>query len=314
MANAIIPHVDVAAPLTVQQAVEQYNAQADFIRAVLKKDLDYGVIPGTGNKPTLYKAGAEKAINFYRYAQEFVLIEHVEDWTGAQHGGEPFFYYHYKARLLFGGLLVAEAEGSCNSWEEKYRYVKAERRCPECGQETIKISKQEGRAPFGPGSYYCYGKIGGCGAKFPKGDMAIEGQEVGKKPNPRVFDQVNTIKKMAQKRALVAVALIGCRLSDTFTQDIEDMVYEASYTIQEAHEQPKPSTNGKKPPTLDGVRRRVYDLFQDANGKKGNPAVVLPVSLTAPDPETMSLDELLNFGADLANTIKALRTTEAVNA
>ncbi len=309
MANAIIPHVDVAAPLTVQQAVEQYNAQADFIRAVLKKDLDYGVIPGTGNKPTLYKAGAEKAINFYRYAQEFVLIEHVEDWTGAQHGGEPFFYYHYKARLLFGGLLVAEAEGSCNSWEEKYRYRKGERICPNCGKSAIIKGKQD----YG-GGWLCFGKKGGCGSKWPDGSEVIEAQNADRMPNDRIFDQVNTIKKMAQKRALVAVALIGCRLSDTFTQDIEDMVYEASYTIQEAHEHPKPSANGKKPPTLDGVRRRVYDLFQDANGKKGNPAVLLPVSLTAPDPETMSLDELLNFGADLANTIKALRTTEAVNA
>lgn len=38
-----------------------------------------------------------------------------------------------------------------------------------------------------------------------------------------VFDQVNTIDKIAQKRAFVGAILAACRVSSEFTQDIEDM-------------------------------------------------------------------------------------------
>jgi hypothetical protein len=41
-------------------------------------------------------------------------------------------------------------------------------------------------------------------------------------PNPDVADVVNTIQKMAQKRALVAATLIATSASEFFTQDVED--------------------------------------------------------------------------------------------
>jgi len=40
--------------------------------------------------------------------------------------------------------------------------------------------------------------------------------------NPDVADVVNTIQKMAQKRALVAATLIATSASEFFTQDVED--------------------------------------------------------------------------------------------
>ena len=41
--------------------------------------------------------------------------------------------------------------------------------------------------------------------------------------NPDIFDQVNTIQKMAHKRALVAAVLIATNASEFFTQDVENM-------------------------------------------------------------------------------------------
>ena len=41
-------------------------------------------------------------------------------------------------------------------------------------------------------------------------------------PNPDAADVVNTIQKMAQKRALVAATLIATSASEFFTQDVED--------------------------------------------------------------------------------------------
>ena len=39
------------------------------------------------------------------------------------------------------------------------------------------------------------------------------------------YNLMNTVEKMAEKRALVAAVLMGTALSDLFTQDIEDMAY-----------------------------------------------------------------------------------------
>ncbi|MCA1557373.1 MAG: hypothetical protein LC731_02405, partial [Acidobacteria bacterium] len=61
-------------------------------------------------------------------------------------------------------------------------------------------------------------------AKYSTGDAAIESQTVGRIFNPDIADQVNTIQKMSQKRALVAATLLAVNASEFFTQDVEDMM------------------------------------------------------------------------------------------
>ncbi|HEX8684304.1 MAG TPA: hypothetical protein VF707_18455, partial [Ardenticatenaceae bacterium] len=51
-----------------------------------------------------------------------------------------------------------------------------------------------------------------------------ESQVVGLVPNPDIADQVNTVQKMAQKRALVQATLLAVNASEFFTQDVEDMM------------------------------------------------------------------------------------------
>src|SRR5918911_667312 len=114
---------------SIEPAVERYNAVTEFVSRVLRRDVDYGVIPGT-DKFTLLKPGAEKLTTFFGLSTRFQLLERIEDWTGAEHDGEPFFYYLYRCRLYRDNLLVAEADGSCNSREQKYRWREARRTCP----------------------------------------------------------------------------------------------------------------------------------------------------------------------------------------
>lgn len=214
----IVTNTALMPALTLQQAAERYNAVVAYVSSnLMKKDVDYGIIPGTP-KPTLLKPGAEKLCTFFGLAARFQIITSVEDWTGDRHDGEPFFYYLYRCQLWRGDLVIAEADGSCNSWEKKYRWRSADRLCPQCGKPTI----IKGREEYG-GGWLCFGKKGGCGAKFRDGDETIEGQTVGLIRNPDVFDQVNTIQKMAEKRALVAAALLAVNASEFFTQDMEDM-------------------------------------------------------------------------------------------
>lgn len=223
---AVMPIMDIGT------AVARYNAMKQFVSGVMEKDRDYGVIPGTGTKPVLLKPGAEKLTTFFGLSVRFRVVDKTEDWTGRDHDGEPFFYYWFTCQLCKGETVIAEADGSCNSREAKYRYRKGERTCPQCGAAAI----IKGKDQYG-GGWLCFGKKGGCGAKFKDGDRAIEGQETGRVPNPDIADQVNTIQKMAQKRALIAATLLGVNASDFFTQDLEDFV-DAPYHVIDAEPEP----------------------------------------------------------------------------
>lgn len=210
--QGIMPVMDIA------QALDRRDQMVEFVRRIMINGTDFGAIPGT-DKPTLLKPGAEKLATFFGLTKRFEIIERVEDWMGKEHDGEPFFYYLYRCQLWRGPLLIAESDGSCNSFEAKYRWRKGERVCPHCGQGAI----IKGKAEYG-GGWLCFAKKGGCGAKFKAGDSAIEGQEVGRVPNPDICDQVNTLQKMAQKRALIASCLLAVNASEFFTQDMEDFV------------------------------------------------------------------------------------------
>jgi hypothetical protein len=204
---------------SLEQVLATYQWKKNFIEQVLHEGTDYGVTPGTNDKPSLKKPGAEKMASFFGLAPTFEDVSIVEDWTGADHNGEPFFYYRQKVKLWRGERLIASADGSCNSWEKKYRYRSSERVCPSCGKPTIIKGKEE----YG-GGFLCYGKKGGCGAKFPDNSPEILNQPVGQVKNPDVAELTNTILKMAQKRALVAGVLIATNASDYFTQDLDDFV------------------------------------------------------------------------------------------
>ncbi len=189
--------------LSIQQAVERFNAVVEFVRTVMREGTDYGRIPGT-EKATLLKPGAEKLCTLFGLSSRFEIIRSIEDWTGEDHNGEPFFYYLYRCRLQRGSLVIAEGDGSCNSWEQKYRYRQAQRRCPACNQPAIIQGKEE----YG-GGWVCFRKRGGCGAKFGIDDESITGQQAGRVTNENIADQVNTIQKMAQKRSLICSRIAG---------------------------------------------------------------------------------------------------------
>lgn len=210
--------------VTVKDALNAYQAKKELIDGIMKKDVDYGIIPGTA-KPALLKAGAEKVTSFFGLSPRFTDAEVVNDWMGENHGGEPFFFYRRTCNLYKGSILVASVDGSCNSWEKKYRWRGGERICPQCGKATIKKSKYapKGKPEAEPG-FYCYAKLGGCGAEFNFDDKTITEQKLEQVINPDVSDLVNTILKMADKRALVAATLIATGMSEYFTQDVDDFV------------------------------------------------------------------------------------------
>ena len=194
----------------VLQQVEEFRA---LIKSELREGPDYGTIPGT-SKPTLLKPGAEKIAKLLVLADTYEITDKTADWEMG------LFQYEVRCSLVSirTGQIVAQGVGECNSYESKYRYREAKRRCPQCGAEAI----IKGKVEYG-GGWVCFGKIGGCGAKWGDGASVIESQTIGRVLNEDPADQVNTILKMAKKRSLVDASLSVGSLSNLFAQDLEDM-------------------------------------------------------------------------------------------
>ena len=193
--------------------VQRNKALMDLRDSMFKKGLHYGEPFKGSGKPTLLKPGAEIIMARFRLWPEYIDRGVVEKWdTDA-----PIFHYRYECKLRHRETneVWGAGIGSCNSLEDKYRWRNLDRKCPQCGAENIRKSKNKDE-------WYCWAKTGGCGATFAGNDPRIIDQPIGKIPNDEIFTLVNTFDKMAQKRALVAAILIATGASTFFTQDVED--------------------------------------------------------------------------------------------
>lgn len=84
-----------AAGAVARTAGENYKVTAPFTGATcnLKRDVDFGVIPGT-KKPSLYKSGAEKIANAFGLLQHFTVESAIEDVD------KPLFFYRVRCDLV----------------------------------------------------------------------------------------------------------------------------------------------------------------------------------------------------------------------
>lgn len=239
--------VFLAPAATLAELKTRYGMFTQFVKDILRSGIDYAIIPGSA-KPSLVKPGAEKLMTLFGLTARFERVNATEDWSGVEHGGEPFFNYDYRCNLFKGERLVGSCDGSCNSWEKKYRYRQGQRKCPKCGKEAIIA----GKAEYG-GGFICFTKKGGCGAKYKADDPAITSQQVGQVRNEDIFDQVNTLQKMAQKRAFVGAVLIVTNASEYFTQDIEDMpgFIDAEFVPADPPPSPAPKPEPVAQPSMD---------------------------------------------------------------
>lgn len=210
------PRQEPGALLSPEAVLHQMQQVHQLMQTAMTPGEDYGVIverqPRPGEKkpkPSLYKPGAQKLCTLFRLSPEY-LVQVEKD------GEHREYLVTCNLRHIPTGQIVGSGVGTCTTRESKYAWRQADRVCPRCRAETIKKSKDHG--------WYCWAKIGGCGAQFPyDDDPAIVGQEVGRKPNPDLPDMYNTCLKMAEKRALVEATLTATAASTIFTQDVEDL-------------------------------------------------------------------------------------------
>jgi len=274
--GAVIDLLDTALDST--KAVAQVQYVQRIMADVMKDGEHYGVIPGTGAarkcdcnknpqcdkchgsgelgpKKTLLKAGAEKLCYVFRLAPQFEIVRSVEE--------EKFILFDIRCLLIHtpSGQVVGTGMGSCSSREEKYGWRKGARNCPECGKAGSIIRGKPEYAPkdrqkrvlegFTKGGWMCWKKKDGCGATFQDEDPAITGQSVERVPTENIWEQHNTMFKMAQKRALIAATLVTTACSDIFTQDLDDTLPDSAPPTATHEEQPPkqpPPPQAKKGP------------------------------------------------------------------
>ena len=261
---------DFSPIFTLDEALGRKRLMNQFIGKVLEEGSDYGAIPGAGTKKVLLKAGAEKLSSIFGLAPRFVPVQTIEDWTGAEHNGEPLFYYEYRCELSRGGRFAGEGLGSCNSWESKYRYRWVPESALPAGADLSKflgrsssvvefdfaVDKSETGGQYGkPAEYWAKWKAAiasGDARRVKKQSRAgkeLDAWEMGgtayRVPNDQFGDVINTCQKMAQKRALVAAVLVVTNCSDAFTQDMEDFADDAPPPARNA-QQPRESMPGAR--------------------------------------------------------------------
>lgn len=278
-------HDDLAVMPVMNMAVakERYQQMRQFVSDLMVEDKDFGTIPGT-SKPTLYKPGAEKLLTFFGLSKVFRLIDSVEQWEPSLEQSRdpeytPIFYYRYRCTVARKDMVIADGEGSCSSLEDRYRWRwVGERHIPD-GLDKEKLRTRDGTisefefayekrqtsGEWGKSEeYWCQfdvaldNKTARRVKRTTRGGKILDALEIGSSlyriPNPDVHSLVNTIQKMAQKRAMIGAALPAVNASEFFTQDIEDMPPQALSGIDSPsaapEQQEQSATENKVPPAI----------------------------------------------------------------
>lgn len=218
-----------------------------FVKSGLKPDQDFQKIPGI-DKPILTKAGAEKLCKYFGLFPRLAMVEKTEIWGGeelqsygAVHG---FFRYKYRCDIIWpmaqadGGIqevVVANCFGQCNSKETKYAYRWIEESKLTSMQK--KAAEADGYVTDDKGAWVPDFKLSADEKKLAENwEKERRKAKSGKMftwymnpnikkirvPNESIADQINTIDKMAQKRAFVGGTTLATNASDLYTVDLED--------------------------------------------------------------------------------------------
>lgn len=176
-----LAHAQQAGRMAVADIISHVAMVQEVMRAVMKPDVHYGIIPGT-DKPTLYKQGAEVLCMAFRVADTY----QVEDLSTAD-------VVRYRVTCTgahqVNGIVLGTGMGEASSGEEKYKWRKAwdeEYNATPANLRRLKAGKYK---------------------------------QVRTEP----ADLANTILKMANKRAKIAMTINVTACGDMFGQDLEDM-------------------------------------------------------------------------------------------
>lgn len=209
------PQSQTLVPATVEELKQQVNVIQQAMKTLMKDETHYGVVPGCGKKQVLLKPGAELIMTLFRIGGEPV----VEEFTD---GFDVRYRVTIKGFHIPTGNVVGYGIGEASTSEKKYKWRAAV--CHEEYEDTAETRRQ-----------IAYLKEFGS-------SKIVRVEQVRQNP----ADILNTVLKMAKKRALVDLCLTATACSDIFVQDIDDPDVNAAVGAAE-HEQQNPSNRYQQP-------------------------------------------------------------------
>lgn len=112
--NTPMSVIDSVSVGQVQQELQAIDNFQKIVKKTLKEGVDFDKIPGTGNKPTMLKPGAEKILMILGLTSKYEIADEVVD------NQKGFFSYTIKSYLYKGDQLITEGLGNANTRERKY--------------------------------------------------------------------------------------------------------------------------------------------------------------------------------------------------
>jgi hypothetical protein len=208
----IIDYVDLNDIETVMAKIASFQ---QIVHRTLKQNLDYGIIPGTGTKPTLLKPGAEKITMLLGLRSEFEAAKTIDIDNGLIH-------YLVTAKLYKGHLLITEGIGTANSKENKY----AKQNPWSVDNTLLKMAKKRALVDAAL-------LVGSLSDIFTQDleDMDLDGNKPAKPEEKVATDQDGTINKVEAKKLF---SIAGDN-PDIVKQAMEQYGYSKSSEIQKIH-------------------------------------------------------------------------------
>lgn len=231
---------------------QQLQAINDLMKAVMKRDVHYGAIPGCGDKFALLKPGAEKICLMFR-----LIVSQIDIVKNPLDDGHR--EYEVSVTLTSpSGEVLGKGVGSASTMEKKYRY-RAECMNKEVPSEYWKTRDIE---LLGGPSYFA--------RKLNKVWLIYQQVE-----NPDPADYYNTALKMAKKRALHDAVITTTACSDLFAPeggdgegdfDPETGEVIPRSTGPAAPKKPRPNHAGKDATKLTEGQLRVLHARRESSG------------------------------------------------
>lgn len=229
--------------LTVQEMRNHIGIIHEMIKETMQDGVHFGKIPGCGDKPTLFKPGAEKILMAFKMVNSDPIVDTLRN-------DDEEYHVRVRTRIFTrAGVSVGDGLGEASTSEERYAW-----RAAACDEEYNEASENKRRVKW---SNYN-------GQKSKKYQVKTN-----------VADNRNTVLKMAVKRSLVAAVLNVTAASDCFTQDIEDMSAESLEAIRGGAtqrgmvEKPKPKIV-KTMPTPQPLKPTQLKPEEEKDGKTNN--------------------------------------------
>lgn len=178
-------------PLSIEDVRKNTKLVKKILKDAMTEKVDYGVIPGCGDKASLFKPGAEKLMMLFKLG----AFPEITDLSTSD-----CVRYLVRTRLVHipSQTDLGVGVGDCSSDEDKYKW-----RAAVCDEEFDSLPEERKRLKWKKGW---------------NGDPPTSAKQV--RTNPA--DISNTVLKMAKKRSMIDAVISATAASDILSQDLEE--------------------------------------------------------------------------------------------